>query len=133
MLNQLSLKERKEKIQITDVNTKKLNQDIDVVREKVHNFVSNVLIKEQKNNKSIIPTVSSEDFVNYNDFICLKALIEKPLTRDELSKKTKLARTTTYDALQRLLINQHIVQLNLKRNNRGRPIALFFAVSEIKV
>lgn len=108
-----------------------VDNNLETVRNKVHNII-NIITKEQYENKPIsnIPVVSAQDFVNYNDYLCLKALTEKPLTRDELSSKINLARTTTFDTLQRLLLREYIIQINLKKTNRGRPIALFFAVVE---
>lgn len=49
-----------------------------------------------------ISSVSEKDFLNKNDYLCLRTLLLKPLTIDEITQKVKIKSNSVNDSLQRL-------------------------------
>ena len=48
-------------------------------------------------------------------------LFNRPITRNELVKKTKIPRTTIFDSTVRLILQNKIYKFSEKRNKPGRP------------
>jgi predicted ArsR family transcriptional regulator len=60
------------------------------------------------------PSITLEDYL-------LKILQDGPMTRGELSAVTGIPRTTLYDTLVKLLMQNKVEKFSLSKHKRGRP------------
>lgn len=67
---------------------------------------------------------------NPTDKHLIEVLVTKgPLTRNQLMKETKIARSTIYDSLLRLILKKYVSKFSEKPQGPGRP-KVFFHISE---
>lgn len=70
--------------------------------------------------------VSSNKKPNPNDVRILEVLSKKgPLTRKQLMKETRIARSTIYDSLLRLILKNHVSRFSERPQGPGRPKVFF--------
>ena len=86
----------------------------------LQNSLSSKKENEDYNRKHL--TSTGNEFTNETDRIVMGALSEiQPTTRMELCKKTGIPRTTTYDALNRLILKKVVIKYSTPRKTKGRP------------
>jgi predicted HTH transcriptional regulator len=62
----------------------------------------------------VSPSITLEEYL-------LKILQDGPMTRGELSTVTGIPRTTLYDTLVKLLMQNKVEKFSLSKHKRGRP------------
>ncbi|MFX1518561.1 MAG: hypothetical protein ACFFCD_01360 [Promethearchaeota archaeon] len=62
----------------------------------------------------VSPSITIEEYL-------LKILLDGPMTRGELSAVTGIPRTTLYDTLVKLLMQNKVEKFSLSKHKRGRP------------
>lgn len=73
---------------------------------------------------------STNESSNLNDVRILEVLTKHgPLTRKQIVKATKIARSTIYDALLRLMLKKEVSKYSEKPRGPGRP-KVFFQIRE---
>ncbi len=70
----------------------------------------------------ISPTISLESYL-------LKILQDGPMTRGELSAVTGIPRTTLYDTLVKLIMQDRVEKFSSSKRKRGRPNVYYRLVS----
>ncbi len=70
----------------------------------------------------VSPSISLEEYL-------LKILQDGPMTRGELSAVTGIPRTTLYDTLVKLIMNDRVEKFSSSKRKRGRPNVYYRLVS----
>jgi len=70
----------------------------------------------------VSPSISLEEYL-------LKTLQEGPMTRGELSAATGIPRTTLYDTLVKLIMQDRVEKFSSNKRKRGRPNVYYRLIS----
>jgi len=69
-----------------------------------------------------------EPSINIKEFLFRLITTKGPITRSELTKETGIPRTTIYDTIVKLMLDEQIRKYSVPSKKRGRP-RVFYEIS----